>query len=159
MPSKKLWAYISKLEKVIKSTMESNEEIAELVSKIQDEGIEVALNCIALFSDPKGKTFAGPMAEGAMNQANAAAVAAAAAAAAAAKAKGRKRRGKKVDDPAEAALEAEGATEAPPEKGAKRKRKKPEAAAQAKGAKGEQPEFRVTDKDREFLKEMGIRFD
>src|SRR4051812_1845300 len=93
MPSKKLWAYISKLEKVIKSTMESSEEIAELVSKIQDEGIEVSLNCIALFSDPKGKTFTGPMAESAMNAASSAA--AAAAAAAAAKAKG-KRRGKKA---------------------------------------------------------------
>src|SRR5437867_3848801 len=60
MPSKKLWAYISRLEKVIKETMECSPEIAELVEKIQAEGVEVSLNCIALFSDPSGRTFTSP---------------------------------------------------------------------------------------------------
>ena len=123
MPSKKLWAYISRLEKVIKSTMESSEEISSLVEKIQREGIEVSLNCIALFSDPEGRSFTGPDADKAR-----AAAAAAASAASARKAKGQKKK--------------------PPAKG-----KKKATAGKKK------PEFRVTDADREFLKNIGIRFD
>src|SRR5438094_89343 len=60
MPSKKLWGYIAKLEKAIKEVMESSPEIAELVEKIQGEGVEVSLNCIALFSDTKGRSFTSP---------------------------------------------------------------------------------------------------
>lgn len=73
MPSKKLWAYIAKLEKVIKATMESSAEISDLVEKIQREGIEVSLNCIALFSDPEGRSFTGPEADRARAAAAAAA--------------------------------------------------------------------------------------
>ena len=127
MPSRnKLWAYIAKLEKVIKTTMESSEEISELVEKIQREGIEVSLNCIALFSDPKGRTFAGS------SGGPGAAAAAAAAEAAKSGAKGRPRKAKKTD-------------------------KKPAAAGKGKGKA--KPEFKVTDADREFLKQIGIRFD
>ena len=131
MPSKKLWAYIAKLEKVIKSTMESSEEIAELVEKIQREGVEVSLNCIALFSDPEGRSFAGPNAE------------------AAAAALG----GHKAIDP---------------KKKPGRKKKTPETtstskaggkAAAGKGKGKAKPEFKVTDADREFLRQIGIRFD
>jgi class 3 adenylate cyclase len=124
MPSKKLWAYIAKLEKVIKSTMESSEEISDLVEKIQGEGVEVSLNCIALFSDPNGKSFTGPEAERAAR--------AAAAAASAAARKLRKLKGKKPT--------AKGEKKAP------RARKKP-------------ADFKVTDADREFLKQIGIKFD
>ncbi len=127
MPSKKLWAYIAKLEKVIKSTMETSSEISELVEKIQREGIEVSLNCIALFSDPEGRSFTGPDAD----RARAAAAAAAAAARGKLLSKGKKR-GKK------------------PAAGAGKK-----ALSKSKA----KPEFRVTDADREFLKQIGIRFD
>lgn len=59
MASKRLWSYIARLEKVIKATMESSDEIAELVAKINGEGVDISINCIALFTDPAGKTFAG----------------------------------------------------------------------------------------------------
>ena len=123
MPSKKLWAYIAKLEKVIKSTMESSPEISELVEKIQKEGVEVSLNCIALFSDPSGKSFTGP----------------GGAAAAAAAAAGKELTKKK---PA----------------GRRKPRTPKKKPADAK-AKEPRPEFRVTDDDRKFLRDIGIRFD
>lgn len=133
MPSKKLWAYIAKLEKVIKSTMESSPEISDLVERIQSEGVEVSLNCIALFSDPNGKSFTGP-------EADRAARAAAAAASAAAKQieKDPKKRGKKPTTT--------------PKGGKKGTPKRPRAAKKP-------ADFSVTDEDREFLKQIGIRFD
>jgi hypothetical protein len=149
MPSKKLWAYIAKLEKVIKETMESSDEIAELVAKIQDEGIEVSLNCIALFSDPKGKTFTGPSGGHPLNAASAAAAAAAAKAITEGKKRGRKRPASPSD---------EGAKEAAPD-GAPpaRRTKRPGRGARSKGEAGSG--LQVTEADREFLKEIGIRID
>ena len=128
MPSKKLWAYIAKLEKVIKQTMESSEEIAELVAKIQQEGIDVSLNCIALFSDPQGKSFTGPAAE-----------------AAGFTGKNAPPTGKKPP----ARRGTKGGKAAAGEKG---------KAAAGKG-KAKKPEFKVTDADKEFLKNIGIRFE
>jgi hypothetical protein len=130
MPNKKLWAYIAKLEKVIKSTMESSEEISELVEKIQREGVEVSLNCIALFSDPNGRSFTGP-------DARAAAAAGA------------------IEEAAKKLRSVKGRSA-----GGKGK-KKPTARKAKPGAKGSKrkPDFRVTDADREFLKNIGIRFD
>lgn len=131
MPSKKLWAYIAKLEKVIKQTMESSEEIAELVAKIQQEGIEVSLNCIALFSDPQGKSFTGPAAE-------------------AAGFTGKMPPGSKK--PATRRGTTKGGKAAAPGKG------KATPAGKGKG-KVKPDEFKVTDADKEFLKQIGIRFD
>lgn len=123
MPSKKLWAYIARLEKVIKQTMESSEEISELVEKIQREGVEVSLNCIALFSDHEGRSFTGPDA----------------------------------DRAARAAAEAMAAGKAAQKKGKKpAARKKQTAAGKPAGAKAD---LHVTDADREFLRQIGIRFD
>ncbi|HVY60777.1 MAG TPA: hypothetical protein VHF22_03950 [Planctomycetota bacterium] len=130
MPNKKLWAYIAKLEKVIKSTMESSSEISELVEKIQREGVEVSLNCIALFSDPNGRSFTGPSgSSSAMEEA------------------ARKLRNlQKGKTPAKGGKKKPGTP----------KGKKPVAG---KGSKKAKPEFKVTDADREFLKNIGIRFD
>lgn len=122
MPSKKLWAYIARLEKVIRSTMESSDEISDLVTKIQQEGVEVSLNCIALFSDSQGRSFTTPEAGRAFRTAQ------------------RKSRSSSKK------TTKTGAKPASPE----RKEK-----ARAK----HRPEFRVTDADREFLKQIGIRFD
>jgi hypothetical protein len=113
MPSKKLWAYISRLEKAIKETMESSAEIAELVEKIQAEGVEVSLNCIALFSDPKGRTFTSPA-------------------------------GKVV----------KGKRGRPGPKG----KAKPGAASRKKDL-ARPPKLEINEKDREFLRSIGIRFD
>jgi hypothetical protein len=125
MPSKKLWAYIARLEKIIKSTIESSPEISELVEKIQREGVEVSLNCIALFSDREGRSFAIP-------------------------------------DAARAAIEAAAAKEKEKSVPKRRRRKSPPASGKkrppAKGKKAT-PEFKVTDADREFLKQIGIKFD
>jgi hypothetical protein len=112
MPSKKLWALISRLEHAIKKTMESSAEIAELVERIQAEGIDVSLNCIALFSDPQGRTFTG--------------------------ATGKIARRRK----------------SPGARPGGRKKKEPPARA---GAAPEKLE--LSDKDREFLRSIGIRFD
>jgi hypothetical protein len=113
VPSKKLWAYIARLEKAIKETMESSPEIAALVEKIQAEGVEVSLNCIALFSDPHGRTFTSPAGK---------------------IVKGQKRR-------------------AGPRKKASPGRPKKEGAARPV------PKLELSDKDREFLRSIGIRFD
>lgn len=111
MPSKKLWAYISRLEKAIKQTLESSAEIAEFVAKIQAEGVEVSLNCIALFSDPKGRTFTSPA--------------------------GKILKGKRRPAP----------------KG------KQKPASRKKDLVRPAPKLEINEKDREFLRSIGIRFD
>jgi hypothetical protein len=59
MAKKRLWAYIARLEKVIKATMEGSDEIADLVAKINNEGVDISINCIALFSDRSGRALTG----------------------------------------------------------------------------------------------------
>lgn len=130
MPSKKLWAYISRLERAIKDTMESSPEIAKLVEKIQAEGVEVSLNCIALFSDPNGRTFTSPA-------------------------------GKIVK-------RAKGPAAAPPEvpranpvrkKPGRRPKGRPASPGPAGNAAAPTPKLDISEKDREFLRSIGIRFD
>jgi hypothetical protein len=121
MPSKKLWGFIAKLEKAIKEVMENSPEIAELVEKIQGEGVEVSLNCIALFSDLKGRSFTSP--SGKITR------------------EGHKHA---AEDPEKRA----------PAKG-KRKTKKRKGAVAPSPIAG----LELNDKDREFLKSIGIRFD
>ena len=53
----KLKGYIAELEQVIRKMMEDSDEIAQLVAKIQEEGIQVTLNFLALFFDPSGNPF------------------------------------------------------------------------------------------------------
>ncbi|MGH7298328.1 MAG: hypothetical protein ACRELB_25535 [Polyangiaceae bacterium] len=125
MPSKKLWGYVAKLEKAIKEVMESSPEIAALVEKIQGEGVEVSLNCIALFSDLKGRSFTSP--SGKITR------------------EGGKRRAATPEEPA-----------AVPTRGKKKATRKRAKDAVAPGSAGA---LDLSDKDREFLRSIGIRFD
>ena len=92
--------------------MECSPEIAELVRKIQAEGLEVSPNSIAHFSDPSGRTFTSPA-------------------------------GKIV----------KGARRAAP-----RGKKKP-GSSRKKPATAPSPKLDLNEKDREFLRSIGIRFD
>ncbi len=153
MSSKKLWALISKLERAIKDTMESSPEIADLVERIQAEGVEVSLNCIALFSDPRGRAFTSPAGKTA-------------------------RGGRKPSSggrPSDGAGGSGGAKqeEKPARAGGPRARKKgapPPASPRGRRGGGEGggggfespssgPKLELNEKDREFLRSIGIRFD
>jgi len=165
MPNRKIWAYIARLERAIKHRIESSEEIADLIIKIQAEGVEVSLNCIAFFSDPTGRTLTGrekqalggklaklgkelteelkklrELSEGRNPRRREAARGRSSPEDGEAQARGRTG-GKGPEDRTRTG-------KTPPGRRLKRERPKPAA-----------PNFEINDADREFLRSIGIRFD
>jgi hypothetical protein len=58
-----LWAYIARLEQAIRESMERSDEIADIVAKLQDKGVQVSINCVAQIVTPDGVVLKAPGAE------------------------------------------------------------------------------------------------